>query len=95
MAAKKLGLKEVPILLVEHLKEEQKRAYIIDDKRLALDAGWDEEMLRVEIAELEDLGFDLQLTGFEPVDGGDVLLVNSGLIPLEMAGADVPTMPIL
>ena len=65
MAAKKLGLKEVPILLVEHLTEAQKRAYIIADNRLALDAGWDEEMLRVEIAELEDLGFDLQLTGFE------------------------------
>ena len=65
MAAKKLGLKEVPILLVEHLTEAQKRAYIIADNRLALDAGWDEEMLRVEIAELEDLGFDLELTGFE------------------------------
>ena len=65
MAAKKLCLKEVPILLVEHLTEAQKRAYIIADNRLALDAGWDEEMLRVEIAELEDLGFDLQLTGFE------------------------------
>ena len=65
MAAKKLGLKEVPVLLVEHLSETQKRAYIIADNRLALDAGWDEEMLRVEIAELEDLGFDLQLTGFE------------------------------
>ena len=65
MAAKKLGLKEVPILLVEHLTEAQKRAYIIADNRLALDAGWDEEMLMVEIAELEDLGFDLQLTGFE------------------------------
>ena len=65
MAAKKLGLKEVPILLVEHLTEAQKRAYIIADNRLALDAGWDDEMLRVEIAELEDLGFNLELTGFE------------------------------
>ena len=65
MAAKKLGLKEVPILLVEHLTEAQKRAYIIADNRLALDAGWDEEMLRVEFAELEELGFDLELTGFE------------------------------
>ena len=65
MAAKKLGLKEVPILLVEHLSETQKRAYIIADNRLALDAGWDEEMLRVEFAELADDGFNLELTGFE------------------------------
>ena len=65
MAAKKLGLKEVPILLVEHLTEAQKRAYIIADNRLALDAGWDEEMLRVEFAELADDGFNLELTGFE------------------------------
>ena len=64
MAAKKLGLKEVPILLVEHLTEAQKRAYIIADNRLALDAGWDEEMLRVEFAELADDGFNLELTGF-------------------------------
>ena len=65
MAAQKLGLKEVPVLQIGHLSETQKRAYIIADNRLALDAGWDEEMLRVEIAGLEDLGFDLQLTGFE------------------------------
>jgi len=64
MAAKKLGLKEVPVLLADHLSEAQKRAYIIADNRLALDAGWDDEMLRVEFAELEGLGFDLELTGF-------------------------------
>ena len=65
MAAQKLGLKEVPVLQIGHLSETQKRAYIIADNRLALDAGWDEEMLRVEFAELEELGFDLELTGFE------------------------------
>ena len=65
MAAQKLGLKEVPVLQIGHLSETQKRAYIIADNRLALDAGWDDEMLRVEIAELEDLGFNLELTGFE------------------------------
>ena len=65
MAAKKLGMKQVPVLLVEHLSETQKRAYIIADNRLALDAGWDEEMLRVEFAELADDGFNLELTGFE------------------------------
>ena len=65
MAAKKLGLEEVPILLVEHLTEAQKRAYIIADNRLALDAGWDEEMLRAEFNFLGNDGFNLELTGFE------------------------------
>ena len=68
MAAQKLGLKEVPVLQIGHLSETQKRAYIIADNRLALDAGWDEEMLRVEIAELADDGFNLELTGFNLVE---------------------------
>ena len=65
MAAKKLGLEEVPVIEASHLTEAQRRAYVIADNRLALDAGWDEEMLRVEFAELEELGFDLELTGFD------------------------------
>ena len=65
MAAQKLGLKEVPVLQISHLSDTQKRAYIIADNRLALDAGWDEEMLRVEFVELADNGFNLELTGFE------------------------------
>lgn len=64
MAAKKLGLEEVPVIEASHLSEAQRRAYVIADNRLALDAGWDEEMLRVEFAELGGLGFDLELTGF-------------------------------
>jgi len=66
MAAKKLGLKEVPTIEASHLTEAQKKAYIIADNRLALDAGWDDEMLRIEFQELEELGFDLELTGFNP-----------------------------
>ena len=68
MAAQKLGLKEVPVLQIGHLSETQKRAYIIADNRLALDAGWDDEMLRVEFAELADDGFNLELTGFDLVE---------------------------
>ena len=68
MAAQKLGLKEVPVLQIGHLSDTQKRAYIIADNRLALDAGWDEEMLRVEFAELADDGFNLELTGFDLVE---------------------------
>ena len=65
MAAQKLGIDEVPIVEASHLTEAQKRAYIIADNRLALDAGWDDEMLRVELKDLDNLDFDLSLTGFD------------------------------
>ena len=65
-AARKLGIDEVPCLRLGHLTDAQKRAYVIADNRLALNAGWDEEMLKVEFAELSDLGFDIELTGFDP-----------------------------
>ena len=73
MAAKKLGLEEVPVIEASHLTDAQRRAYVIADNRLALDAGWDEEMLRVEFAELADMGFDLEVTGFslDEVQGMD------------------------
>ncbi|WP_127476600.1 site-specific DNA-methyltransferase [Sulfurivermis fontis] len=62
-AARKLGLTEVPVIELSHLTPAQKRAYVIADNRLALDAGWDEEMLALELAELSEAGFDLALTG--------------------------------
>ena len=64
MAAKKLGIDELPVIEASHLTEAQRRAYVIADNRLALDAGWDDEMLRVEFAELAEADFDLTLTGF-------------------------------
>lgn len=68
LGAKKLGMKEVPCLFIEDLTEEQKRAYIIADNRLAEDAGWDKEMLKIELEELQNLNFDISLTGFEMDD---------------------------
>ncbi len=65
LAARKLGLDEVPCLRLAHLAEAQKKAYIIADNKLALNAGWDDEMLKVEISELKDLDFDLSLIGFD------------------------------
>jgi DNA modification methylase len=65
MAANKLGLKEIPCVEASHLTEAQKRAYVIADNRMALDAGWDADMLKVELGELQSLNFDLALTGFE------------------------------
>ncbi|EHI70051.1 DNA modification methylase [Streptococcus ictaluri] len=65
MAAKEEGIEKVPCVFVEHLTEAQKKAYILADNRMALDAGWDEELLAIELSELEDFGFDLGLTGFD------------------------------
>lgn len=65
MAARKLGLADVPCIRLAHLSEAQRRAYIIADNKLALNAGWDEQMLALEFNELGDLGFDLELTGFD------------------------------
>ncbi len=64
LAARKLGLSEVPVIELSHLTEAQKRAYIIADNKLALNAGWDDELLKVEFEELKLEDFDLELTGF-------------------------------
>lgn len=64
LAARKLGLADVPCIRLSHLTKAQKRAYVIADNKLALNAGWDEDMLRLEIGELEERGFDLDLIGF-------------------------------
>ncbi len=63
-AARKLGLADAPVIELAHLTPAQKRAYVIADNRLALDAGWDEEMLALELAELSEAGYDMALTGF-------------------------------
>lgn len=64
LAARKLGMTEVPVIVLDHLSESQRRALILADNRLALNAGWDEEMLRVELAALEEDGFNLDMVGF-------------------------------
>lgn len=64
-AAKEEGFTEVPCVLADHLSDAQKKAYIIADNRMAMDAGWDEELLRVEIEALEAEDFDPLLTGFD------------------------------
>ncbi|MBU6141380.1 MAG: site-specific DNA-methyltransferase [Proteobacteria bacterium] len=65
MAAKKLGLKEVPVVVLDHLSETQKKAYIIADNKLAENARWDEEILASELADLKNEDFNLDLIGFE------------------------------
>lgn len=67
-AAKAEGITEVPCVMVEHLTEAQKKAYILADNRLAMDAGWDSELLAIEFESLKGLNFDLNLTGFEAAE---------------------------
>lgn len=83
MAARKLGLAEVPCIRLGHLTETQKRAYIIADNKLALNSGWDEEMLGLELAELREADFDLGLTGF------DASSIEAALNPAEPEVAEV------
>jgi hypothetical protein len=65
LAARKLGLKEEPVIVLDHLTDAQKRAYITADDQLALNAGWNDEILRIELAALQQEDFDLSLIGFE------------------------------
>src|SRR6202167_4287405 len=65
LAARRLGLKEVPVIVLDHLTEAQKRAYIIADNQLALNAGWNDELLRMELAALREEDFNIRLIGFE------------------------------
>lgn len=72
MAAKEEGIEEVPCVFVDYLTEAQKKAYIIADNRFAQDAGWDEELLRIEIEALQGMDFDVGLTGFNDDEIADL-----------------------
>lgn len=91
MAAKKLGLTEVPTIVLEGLTEAQKKAYVIADNRLALNAGWDTTSLTAELERLKELDFDLDILGF------DIDELNDLLKPDEIEGLtdedDVPDVP--
>ena len=62
MAAKEEGIEEVPCVFVDYLTDAQKKAYILADNRMAMDAGWDDELLKIEMEELQNLGYDLEFT---------------------------------
>jgi hypothetical protein len=81
MAARKLGMAEVPVICIDHLTKAQQRALVIADNKLALNAGWDEDLLKLEFQELGDLNFDLALTGFTLEEIGD--LFDEGEEPSE------------
>jgi len=91
LAARKLQLTEVPCIRLSHLSDAQKRAYVIADNKLALNAGWDDEMLALELGDLKDMDFDLSLTGFSTDE------INALLTPTVVEGLTdedaVPEIP--
>ena len=76
-AAKAEGYTEVPCVFVDEMTEAQKKAYVLADNRMALDAGWDDDLLKVELEALQDLNFDLGLTGFDEKEIADLFAVDS------------------
>jgi ParB-like chromosome segregation protein Spo0J len=68
LAARKLGMKEVPVILLNHLSPAQRRALVIADNQLALNAGWDEETLRLELEALRDADYNLDIIGFDDIE---------------------------
>lgn len=95
LAAQKLDYQEVPAIVLSHLTATQKRAYVIADNKLALNAGWDDEMLRLEFAELSEAGFDLEMTGFslDEIDALQINEINTGLTD-EDAVPEAPETPV-
>jgi len=86
-AAKLLGLRKVPTLALSHLSEAERRAYVLADNKLALNAGWDKEMLAIELQGLIDLEFDVELTGFSLAEV-DLVLDEAG--DSDPDGSDAP-----
>ena len=90
MAAQLLGIDKVPCIRLGHLTDTQRRAYIIADNKLAINSGWDDEMLLLEIADLQDSDFDISLLGFSDVELADILAeTNEG----ETDPDEVPEAP--
>jgi DNA modification methylase len=93
MAAQKLGLTTVPVIELAHLGEAQKRAYVLADNRLAEQAGWDRDLLSLELADLSELGVDLGDLGFEGAEL-DALLGHEHADPREEATPEPPVDPV-
>jgi hypothetical protein len=79
LAAQKLGMTEIPVMIARGWTEAQKKAYVLADNQLALNAGWDDELLKIELAELKDLDFDLDLLGFDDKQLHGLLAGGGGL----------------
>ena len=93
LAARKLGMTAVPVIELGHLSAAQRRAYVLADNRLAAAAGWDRELLALEVADLDALGVDLGTLGFEAGEI-DALLQNGMSDPREEATPEPPAVPV-
>ena len=80
MAAQKLKMDEVPTITLSDLSEAQKKAYIIADNKLALNSGWDDELLKIELEQLKELDFDLGLIGFDSTELANMFLDGTDLV---------------
>ena len=94
LAARKLGLAEVPVIELSHLSPAQRRAYVLADNKLALNAGWDDDLLRLELADLRSEGFDLGLTGFGLDEIGELLADNGAGLTDPDQVPEVPAEPV-
>jgi len=94
MAAQKLGIEDVPCMIADGWTDAQKKAYVIADNKLALNAGWDNDMLKVELGELEELDFDLSLTGFDGDELSALLFDETEGLTDEDAVPEVPEVPV-
>lgn len=94
LAARKLGLAEIPVMVATGWSEAQKRAYVLADNKLALNAGWDADLLRVELADLQAFDFDLGLTGFSDEELAGLLAQSSEGLTDPDTVPDVPLVPV-
>jgi ParB-like chromosome segregation protein Spo0J len=81
LAAQKLGIKDVPVIVLDYLSEAQQRALVIADNQLAVNAGWDYEILAIELGEIKDLGFDIDLIGFSAGEIAKLTFEEKDLYP--------------
>jgi len=94
MAGRKLGITEAPCIVLENLTDAKRRAYVIADNKIALNAGWDIELLKVELGDLNALDFDLALTGFDPGELGNLLADKTSPSHREMALPEAPARAV-
>ena len=94
LAARAIGMTEVPVVVLDHLTAKQKRAYILADNRLAIEAGWDPKLLATELAALEIDGFDLGLTGFEDDELAGISAAADSTLDGAVDEEDVPPLPV-
>ena len=91
MAAQKLKMDEVPTITLSGLSDAQKKAYIIADNKLALNSGWDDELLKIELEQLKELDFDLGLIGFDEIELGNMFLDGEDLTEPDSSTKEIDT----